>query len=51
MKHFPSLSDSAFKEPGSDYTNETDDETNAKNTDGELKKLSVKLKLMVRQMN
>ena len=30
MKHFPSLSDSALKEPGIDYTDETDDETTAK---------------------
>ena len=57
MKHFPSLSDSALKESGIDYINETDDETTAKGygrrkyTDGELQKLSVKLIVMVRQMN
>ena len=57
MKHFPSLSDFAFKEPGFDYIDETDDETTAKGydrrkyTDGELQKLSVKLIVMVRQMN
>ena len=44
-------------EPGIDQNNETGDETTAKGygrrkyTDGELQKLSVKLILMVRQMN